>query len=110
MCIHLSFLGNGSVKSYRGNEYTRNYRIIVGHVFFYVVRVVSRKVGDYLFAELFVIYKEGYVIGGEDSQLSRYELKKELSETLFSSVEKYRVDSESFLIMRYVSHGFIRRT
>jgi hypothetical protein len=33
-------------KRYRGNEYTRNNRRIVGRVVFNVVRVVSRKVGD----------------------------------------------------------------
>jgi hypothetical protein len=31
-------------KHYRGNEYTRNYRRIVGRVYFYAVRVISRKV------------------------------------------------------------------
>jgi hypothetical protein len=58
MCIPLSLLGNGSVKIppsllgngsveiYRGNEYTRNNRRIVGRVIFNVARVVSRKVDD----------------------------------------------------------------
>jgi hypothetical protein len=32
-------------KRYRGNEYTRNTRLIVGHVVFYVVRAVSREAG-----------------------------------------------------------------
>jgi hypothetical protein len=41
MRIPLSLLGNGSVKSYRGNEYTRNR--IVGRVVSYVVRVVSKE-------------------------------------------------------------------
>jgi hypothetical protein len=42
----LSLLGNGSVKRYRGNEYTHNNRKIVGCVVFYAVRYVSREVGD----------------------------------------------------------------
>jgi hypothetical protein len=33
-------------KRYRGNEYTRSNKIIVGRVVFNVARVVSRKVGD----------------------------------------------------------------
>jgi hypothetical protein len=41
-----SLLRNGSVKTYRGNEYTRNDRRIVGRVVFNVARVSSRKVGD----------------------------------------------------------------
>jgi hypothetical protein len=44
--IPLLLLGNGSVELYRGNEYTRNNRRIVGRVVFNVARVVSRKVGD----------------------------------------------------------------
>jgi hypothetical protein len=39
-------LGNGGSKLYRGNEYTRNNRSIVGRVVFNVTRVVTRKVGD----------------------------------------------------------------
>jgi hypothetical protein len=56
MCISLSLLGNdsvkiplslldGSVESYRGNEYTRNDRRFVGRIVFNVALVVSRKVG-----------------------------------------------------------------
>jgi uncharacterized membrane protein len=41
-------------KHYRGNEYTRNNRRIVGRVIFYAVPVVSRKVGDWFFLELLV--------------------------------------------------------
>jgi hypothetical protein len=36
-------LGNGSVKSCRGNGHTRNDRIAVGHVIFYAVLVVSKE-------------------------------------------------------------------
>jgi hypothetical protein len=43
MCIPLSELGNGSVKCYRGNEYTPNNRRIVGRVVFYAVCVVSKE-------------------------------------------------------------------
>jgi hypothetical protein len=43
MCILLSLLGKGSVKSYRGNEYKSNNRSIVGGVVFYAVRVVSKE-------------------------------------------------------------------
>jgi hypothetical protein len=42
----------GKKKGYRGNEYARNNRRIVGRVFFYAVCVVSRKVGDYFFPEV----------------------------------------------------------
>jgi hypothetical protein len=44
--IPLSLLGYGTVKRYRGNEYTSNNRIIVGLVVFYAARAVSRKPGD----------------------------------------------------------------
>jgi hypothetical protein len=40
-------------KIYRGNEHTRNKRIVV-HVVFYAVSLVSRE-GDYFFPELLVI-------------------------------------------------------
>jgi hypothetical protein len=43
-------------KRYRGNEYTRNNRRIVGRVVFNVAHVVSWKVGDWFFPELIVIY------------------------------------------------------
>jgi hypothetical protein len=43
MCIPLSLLGNGWVKSYCGNEYTRNNRRIVGRVVFYAVRVILKE-------------------------------------------------------------------
>jgi hypothetical protein len=39
---------------YRGNEYTRNNRRIVGRVVFNVAPVVSRKVGDWFLQELLV--------------------------------------------------------
>jgi hypothetical protein len=42
VCIPLSLLGNGSEKSYRGNEYTHNRRI-VGLVVFYAVHIVSKE-------------------------------------------------------------------
>jgi hypothetical protein len=34
VCVSLSLLGNGSVKIYRGNEYARNNRIIVGRMIY----------------------------------------------------------------------------
>jgi hypothetical protein len=44
LCLHdspLLLLGNGSIKNlYRGNEYTRNNKIILGRVVFYAFRVV----------------------------------------------------------------------
>jgi hypothetical protein len=43
MCIPLSLLINGSIKTLRGNEYTVNNRKIVRPVVFYAVRVVSKE-------------------------------------------------------------------
>jgi hypothetical protein len=44
VCVSLlSFLGNGSVKNCRCNEYKSNNRRNVGRVVFYDVRVISRK-------------------------------------------------------------------
>jgi hypothetical protein len=41
-----------------GNEYTHNNRRIVGRVIFNVVRVESRKVGDYFFSNsFFTLYR-----------------------------------------------------
>jgi hypothetical protein len=40
-------------KSYCGNEYTRNNRI-VGRAIFYAIRVVSKKEDDWFFPELIV--------------------------------------------------------
>jgi hypothetical protein len=42
----------GRYKRYRGNEYTRNNRRIVGRVVFNVAHFVSRNVGDWFFPEL----------------------------------------------------------
>jgi hypothetical protein len=41
-------------KNYSGKEYTPNNRRIVGRVVFYAVGVVSRKIGDYFFAQFLV--------------------------------------------------------
>jgi hypothetical protein len=43
MCIPLPLLRNGSVKRYRGNEYTLNESRVVGGVVFYTFRVVSKE-------------------------------------------------------------------
>jgi hypothetical protein len=42
MCSHISLLRNGFIKTYRGNEYRRN-NIIVGHIVFYAVHVISEE-------------------------------------------------------------------
>jgi hypothetical protein len=55
MCIPLSLLCNGSEKSYRGKEYTRNNVRIVKRVISYAVRVVSKKLCYYLFPEVLVL-------------------------------------------------------
>jgi hypothetical protein len=55
--VPLSLLGNNPVKKFPRQ------RIIVGSVFFYAFRTVSRKVGDYFFPEFFATYrKEGFVL------------------------------------------------
>jgi hypothetical protein len=43
MCTPLSFLGNSSEETYRGNEYTGNNRIIVGRIIFYAVCDVTKE-------------------------------------------------------------------
>jgi hypothetical protein len=43
MCIPLPLLGNGQAKRYRGNEYTRNNKIIVVRVVCYALRFVSKE-------------------------------------------------------------------
>jgi hypothetical protein len=43
-------------KRYRGNAYTCNSKRIVGRVLFYAIRVLSRKVGDWVFPELLVVF------------------------------------------------------
>jgi hypothetical protein len=58
--VPLSLLGNG------GNEYKRNNRKIVGRVIFSVIRVVSRKVGDWFFPELLVYYKSYFSLLHKD--------------------------------------------
>jgi hypothetical protein len=44
-------------KRYRGKEYARNNKRIVGRITFNVASVISRKVGDYFFPELLVEIK-----------------------------------------------------
>jgi hypothetical protein len=58
VCVFLlTLLGNGSVKSFRGNEYALNNRMTVGHGVFCAVRVGSNahyvvtKIGSKLFPE-----------------------------------------------------------
>jgi hypothetical protein len=43
VCVPLSLPSKGSVKHYRGNEYTHNKRRIGGRVFFYAICVESKK-------------------------------------------------------------------
>lgn len=44
--ISLLLLGNRSLKRFRGNEYIRDDRRIIGYSSFYTVRVIPRKAGD----------------------------------------------------------------
>jgi hypothetical protein len=44
--ISLSLLGNGSAKLYRGNEYTRKDRRIIGRVFSMQIVSYQGKIGD----------------------------------------------------------------
>jgi hypothetical protein len=60
MCNPPSLLGNGSVSTFRGNEYTRNNRIIVGHVF-YAARVVSK--GSLLVCYVYLPTVAGQLLG-----------------------------------------------
>jgi hypothetical protein len=56
VCLYmypLSLLGNGSVKRYRENEYTRNKRRIVGGVVLYAICVLC---GPFVLPELLVIF------------------------------------------------------